>query len=89
MYIKGKHPLQSGCSYIRLNVLTDTASSVSQTGEALFFVLVSLIEKGKQRNNKATKSNQQSQYANENRNNFKSRHKRHLLPMYSGKPGIS
>ncbi len=52
----------------------------------LFFTLVPLIEKGKQRNNKATKGNQQSRYANENRYDFKSRHKRHLLPMYSGKP---
>lgn len=34
----------------RVNVLTDTASPVDQTGEAFLFVLVSLIEKGKQRN---------------------------------------
>lgn len=71
------------------NALTDTASLVDQTGEALFFVLVSLIEKGKQRNNKAAKGNQQSQYANKNRNDFISCHKRYLLPMYSGLPGIS
>ncbi len=59
IHTKGKHPLQSGCSYTRLDVFTDTASPVDQTGEALFFVLVPLIEKGKQRYNKATKGNQQ------------------------------
>lgn len=69
---------------MRQNVLTDTASPVDQTGEALFFVLVPLVEKGKQRNNKAAKGNQQSQYANENRNDFISCHKGHLLAMYSG-----
>ncbi len=45
LHTKGKRPLQSGCSYTRLDVLTDTASLVDQTGEALFFVLVPLIGK--------------------------------------------
>ena len=42
----------------RLNVLTDTASPVGQTGEAFLFVLFSLIEKGKQRNDEASEGNQ-------------------------------
>jgi len=40
-----------------LNVLTDTASPVGQTGGAFLFVLVSLIEKGKQRSNQSAKGN--------------------------------
>ena len=53
------------------------------TGWALFFSLVVLVsvEKGKQRYNKTTKGNQQSQYTYENRNDFKCCHLRHL-PSY-------
>ena len=42
-------------------VLTDTAYPVGQTGQAFLFSLVSisLIEKGKQRNNQTTKGCQQ------------------------------
>lgn len=51
-YVKGKHPLQSGCSELRRwIVLMDDAYPVDQTGWAFLFSLVSLIEKGKQRNN--------------------------------------
>ena len=39
-------------------VLTDTASSVDQTGEAFLFLLVPLIEKGKKRYNQTPKGNE-------------------------------
>ena len=42
-----------------MNVLKDTAYPVDQTGQAFLFSLVSLIEKGKQRYNQATKGHQQ------------------------------
>jgi len=42
-------------------------------------MLISRVEKSKQRNNKATKGNQQSQYTYKNRNDFKGCHMRHPL----------
>ena len=72
---------KGGCSRQDGNVLTDTAYPVQQTGQAFLFSLVSLIEKGKQRNNQTTKGHQQGQYSNENRNDFISCHERHL-PSY-------
>ena len=52
-YIKSKESTHSkvDAPSKRVNVLTDTASPVGQTGGAFLFVLVSLIEKGKQRYN--------------------------------------
>ena len=58
------------------------APALVATGRALFFSLaVSLIEKGKQRNEQTAKRHQQSRYPDENRNDFISCHKRHL-PYY-------
>ena len=52
-----------------------TASLVGQTGGAfLFFLTFSFIKKGKKRYNQTTKGTEQSQYTDENRNNFESCH---------------
>ena len=51
------------------------------TGWALFFSLISLIEKGKQRNDQSTWRYQQSQYTKKNHNDFIISHIRHL-PSY-------
>ena len=74
-----KWMLPSGKYYLSMR----GASPVGQTGGALFFSLVFPIsvEKGKQRNYQAAKGHQQSQYPDENRNDFIGRHMRHL-PSY-------
>ena len=52
-----------------------------QTGWAFLFTLVSLIEKGKQCDEQPSGRNQQSQYSEENHNDFICCHKHHL-PSY-------
>lgn len=51
------------------------------TGRAFLFSLISLIEKGKQCNEQTTSGNQQTDYPQENHNNFISRQSHHL-PSY-------
>ena len=58
-YIKRKHPLQKWMlSRKGLNVLTNTAYPVCRRGRHFLFSLISLIEKGKQRNDEASEGNQ-------------------------------
>ena len=59
--VERKHPLQKWMLLVDyLNVLMDTAYPVDQTGWAFLFTLISLIEKGDNRYNQATKGYQQS-----------------------------
>jgi hypothetical protein len=58
----------------------DTASLVGQTGEAFLFMLISLIEKGKQCNNQTTKGYQQANNPYEYQNDICSCHEHHLVP---------
>jgi hypothetical protein len=51
-----------------------------QTGWALFFSLVSLIEKGKQCNNQTAKGYQQANNPYEYQNDICSCHEHHLVP---------
>jgi hypothetical protein len=64
-----------------LNVLTDSASLVGQTGEAFLFSLVLPIEIGKQCNNQTAKGYQQANNPYEYQYNIRSRHMHHL-PSY-------
>lgn len=81
-HTKRKHPLQSGCLPIWIYLpLNERRPFPWPTGWALFFSLISLVEKGKQRNDQTARRYQQSQYPEENHNDFIIRHVRHL-PSY-------
>ncbi len=62
-----------------LHVLTDTAHPVGDR-MGISFPLVSLIEKGKQRNHKSAKGYQKCQYPYDNHNGLICCHQHHLLP---------
>lgn len=72
--IKRRVPTPKWMLLVGFQVLTNLRLFCVQTGEAILFLLIPLIEKGKKRYNQTSKSKKQAQNPNNYWNNFESCH---------------
>lgn len=85
---KGKHPLQSGCSRIVLNVLTDTAYPVCRQDRHFYFRLFLLSRKASNAITRLPKAHNNVNMPRKIERISKAVIGATSLPMYSGKPVI-
>ena len=85
---KGKHPLQSGCSRIVLNVLTDTAYPVCRQDRHFYFRLFLLSRKASNAITRLPKAHNNVSMPRKIERISKAVIGVTSLPMYSGKPVI-